>query len=74
MPAVPAGGFGQPQPENQQTVDTKDLLERFDDDRDSLTELTGIFREEYSTELRMIEARLQARNAEEVKRGAHSLK
>jgi len=49
QPVVPAGGFGQPQSENQQAVDTKDLLERFDDDRDFLAELTGIFREEYPT-------------------------
>jgi HPt (histidine-containing phosphotransfer) domain-containing protein len=74
QPVVPAGGFGQPQSENQEAVDTKDLLERFDDDRDLLAELTGIFREEYPIQLRMIEAGLQDRNAEEVERGAHSLK
>ena len=54
LPVVPAGGFGQPQSENQQAVDTKDLLERFDDDWEFLAELTGIFREEYPTQLRMI--------------------
>jgi two-component system, sensor histidine kinase and response regulator len=74
QPVEPAGGFEQPQSENQEAVDTKDLLERFDDDRDFLAELTGIFREEYPMQLRMIEAGLQARNAEEVERGAHSLK
>jgi hypothetical protein len=47
-------GVSDPQSENQQAVDTKDLLERFDDDWEFLAELTGIFREEYPTQLRMI--------------------
>jgi HPt (histidine-containing phosphotransfer) domain-containing protein len=74
QPVTPAGGFGQSQSESQEAVDTKYLLERFDDDRNFLAELTGIFGEEYPIQLRRIEAGLQTRNAEEVERGAHSLK
>lgn len=39
-----------------------------------LAELTGTFREEYPIQVRRIEAGLQARNAQEVERGAHLLK
>src|SRR5580704_5133881 len=75
QPGVPAGGVSdRPQSENQEAVDTKDLLDRFDDDRDLLAELTSAFREEYPIQVRRIEAGLQARNAEEGEGGAHLLK
>jgi CheY-like chemotaxis protein len=55
-------------------VDGHELLERVGDDREFLTELVNLFREDGPKQLGKIKTALEKKDAGEVLRGAHSLK
>jgi CheY-like chemotaxis protein len=55
-------------------VDGHELLKRVDDDREFLTELVNLFREDGPKQLDKIKKALEKKDAGEMLRGAHSLK
>jgi HPt (histidine-containing phosphotransfer) domain-containing protein len=65
----------QPSPTSElEPVDGRELLKRVGDDREFLTELVNLFREEGPKQLGKIKTALEKKDAAEVLRGAHSLR